>query len=128
MVFRRSIIETLQDNFGMLENYTVISEIIAKLISIIVVFIIFLFIYKFMSGHKLTFKSQIIGSLFATISLNIISFFASYINVFSYSITYGSLTVLFTIMIWIYFVFYIIFLGAEINKFLSLKKKQKLND
>lgn len=127
MVFGRSIIETLQDNFGMLKNYTAISEILTRLIFIFIAFVLFLIVYKFIPGHKITLKSQVWGALFASISLNIISLLASYINVFNYSITYGSLTTLFTIMIWIYFVFYVIFLGAEINKFLGLKKKETQN-
>ncbi len=126
MVFGRSIIETLQNRFGMMENYNVISEIIARLALIFVVFVLFLLLYKFIPGHKIKIKSQIWGALFASVSINIISFLASFINVFSYSVTYGSLTALFTIMIWVYFVFYIIFLGAEINKFLSIRKKEKI--
>ena len=33
-----------------------------------------------------------------------------------FSITYGSLTTLMLIMMWIYACFYIVFLGAELNK------------
>ena len=126
MVFGRSIIGTLQERFGVLQSYNAISEIITGLALIFIVFILFLILYKFLPGHKIKIKSQVWGALFASISLNIISFLASFINVFSYSVTYGSLTVLFTIMIWVYFVFYIIFLGAEINKFLSIRKKERI--
>lgn len=126
MVFGRSIIGTLQERFGVLQSYNAISEIITRLALIFIVFILFLILYKFLPGHKIKIKSQVWGALFASISLNIISFLASFINVFSYSVTYGSLTVLFTIMIWVYFVFYIIFLGAEINKFLSIRKKERI--
>ena len=126
MVFGRSIIGTLQERFGVLQSYNAISEIITRFALIFIVFILFLILYKFLPGHKIKIKSQVWGALFASISLNIISFLASFINVFSYSVTYGSLTVIFTIMIWVYFVFYIIFLGAEINKFLSIRKKEKI--
>ena len=126
MVFGRSIIDTLQESFGLLENYNIITEIITRLTFILVAFIIFLILYRFIPGHKIKIKSLVWGALFASIALNLISFLASFVNVFNYSITYGSLTVIFTIMIWIYFVFYIIFLGAEINKFLSIKKKEKI--
>ena len=126
MVFGRSIIGTLQERFGVLQSYNAISEIITRLALIFIVFILFLILYKFLPGHKIKIKSQVWGALFASISLNIISFLASFINVFSYSVTYGSLTVIFTIMIWVYFVFYIIFLGAEINKFLSIRKKERI--
>lgn len=116
----------MQNNFGILENFTVISEIITRLVSIFIVFVLLLILYKFIPGHKIKLKNQIWGALFASVALNIISLLASFISVFSYSVTYGSLTALFTIMIWIYFVFYIIFLGAEINKFIALKRREKI--
>ena len=116
----------MQERFGVLQSYNAISEIITRLALIFIVFILFLILYKFLPGHKIKIKSQVWGALFASISLNIISFLVSFINVFSYSVTYGSLTVIFTIMIWVYFVFYIIFLGAEINKFLSIRKKERI--
>lgn len=122
MVFGRSIIGTLQENFNLLKDFTVVSEIITRLIFIFITFVLFLILYKFLPGYKLTFRSQIWGAFFASIALNIISFLASFISVFRYTITYGSLTILFTTMIWVYFAFYIIFLGAEINKYISIKK------
>ena len=35
------------------------------------------------------------------------------------SYTYGSLTTLIVVMIWLYFCMYIMFIGAQINKFLE---------
>lgn len=123
LVFGTSIIATIQDKFGLLKNYTIISKALTQAVYIFIVFIIFLFLYKFMSGHKLTFKSQIPGAFFSAISLIIISFvFSNYLNIFKgFSITYGSLTALMLIMMWTYACFYVIFLGAEINKWCNLK-------
>lgn len=119
MVFGKTIISTLKDKLGILANYTIISEIIAQIVFILIAFIIFLCIYKFMSRHKLNFKKQIKGAAFASIALNIVSFvFSRYLDIFrGFSTTYGSLTTLMLIMMWTYTCFYIIFLGAEINKF-----------
>ena len=124
LVFGTSIIATIQDKFGLLKNYTIISKALTEAVYIFIVFIIFLFLYKFMSGHKLTFKSQIPGAFFSAISLIIISFvFSNYLNIFKgFSITYGSLTALMLIMMWTYACFYVIFLGAEINKWCNLKE------
>ena len=74
-----------------------------------------------MPKHRVSFKSQIYGAAFGAISLNIVSFiFSKYLDIFKgFSITYGSLTTLMLIMMWTYACFYIIFLGAEINKFIS---------
>lgn len=123
LVFGSSIISTMQDHFGLLKNYTAFSEIIVHVIYILAIFVVFLCIYKFIPGHKITFKSQIRGALFGSIALNIVSFiFSKYLDIFKgFSITYGSLTTLMLVMMWTYACFYIIFLGAEINKFYSMR-------
>lgn len=124
LVFGSSIISTIQENFGLLKGYTLFSKIITYVIALLVIFVVFLCIYKFIPGHKITFKSQIRGAAFGSIALNVVSFvFARYLDIFKgFSITYGSLTTLMLIMMWTYTCFYIIFLGAEINKFYNMKK------
>ena len=118
LVFGKTIILTAKEHFGLFENYTFISAIIYRSIFILIAFIIFLFMYKYMSRHKLTLKSQVKGAIFSSLLLNIVSFvFSRYLNIFkSFSSTYGSLTTLMLIMMWTYTCFYVIFLGAEINK------------
>ena len=123
LVFGKPIISTIQEKFGIFENYTIISQIITQIIFILVAFVVFLCLYKFLPGHKITFKSQVPGAIFSSIALIIISFiFSRYLDIFKgFSITYGSLTALMLIMMWTYTCFYVIFLGAEINKFYNMK-------
>lgn len=123
LVFGNTIISTIQDQFGLLKNYTIISEIILHIIFLLTIFIVFLCIYKFIPGYKITFKSQIRGAAFGSVALNIISFvFSKYLDIFKgFSTTYGSLTALMLVMMWTYACFYIIFIGAEINKFYNIK-------
>lgn len=123
LVFGMPIISTVQEKFGLLKNYTIISQFIAEIVFLFIVFIVFLCLYKFIPGHKITFKSQVPGAIFASIALIIISFvFSKYLDIFKgFSITYGSLTALMLIMMWTYTCFYAIFLGAEINKFFGTK-------
>lgn len=118
LVFGRTIVATSKEHFGWFENYTIISSVVYRILFFIAVFIIFLFIYKFMSRHKLKLKSQVKGAMFSSLLLNIVSFiFSRYLSIFrGFSSTYGSLTALMLIMMWIYTCFYIVFLGAEINK------------
>lgn len=124
LVFGSSIISTIQENFGLLKGYTLFSKIITYIIALLVIFVVFLCIYKFVPGHKITFKSQIRGAALGSIVLNIVSFiFSRYLDIFKgFSITYGSLTTLMLIMMWTYTCFYIIFLGAEINKSYNMRK------
>lgn len=98
--------------------YSILSTIWAKLIFTVATFIVFLLVYRFMPKHKVTIRSQIYGAIFSAISLNVVSFiFSKYLYIFKdFSITYGSLTTLMLIMMWTYLCFYIIFIGAELNK------------
>ena len=118
LVFGNSLISIIKKYFGGFENYTVLTGIIAEIAFILLTFIIFLFLYKFMPKNKMTFKSQIPGAIFGAVSLNVISFvFAKYLDIFKgFSITYGSLTTLMLVMMWTYTCFYTLFLGAEINQ------------
>lgn len=122
MVFGKTIILSIKENFGILNNYSINQEIITHLIFLIGAFIIFFIMYRFLSKNKSKFKGQIIGAIFASTTLNLVSYiFSRYLEIFKgFSITYGSLTSLILITTWIYACFYAIFLGAEINKLFYL--------
>ena len=123
MVFRNTIISTIRENSEFFKNYNFNSEIGTRIAFIVVAFIMFLVIYRFMSGHKIKIRYQIIGALFASITINVISFvFSRYLEIFKgFSTTYGSLTTLMLIMMWTYSCFYVLLLGAEINKVYNTK-------
>ena len=120
LVFGNSLKSIMQQHFGALENFSAFSQIATELGFIFVTFVIFVFLYRFMPKHKVTFKSQIPGAIFGALALNIISFvFSKYLDIFKgFSITYGSLTTLMLVMMWTYSCFYSLFLGAELNKFI----------
>lgn len=127
LVFGASLKSILQQQIGKFENFGILSEIITEIGFIFGTFVVFLFLYRFMPNHKVTFKSQVPGAIFGAISLNIISFiFSRYLDIFKgFSIMYGSLTTLMLIMMWTYFCFYFIFWGAELNKIIAKTKKKK---
>ena len=118
LVFGNSLKSIMQQYFGALENFSAFSQVLTEIGFIFATFIIFLFLYRFMPKHKVTFKSQIPGAIFGALALNVISFvFSRYLDIFKgFSITYGSLTTLMLIMMWTYSCFYSLFLGAELNK------------
>ena len=91
------------------------------LFTITLLFFTFLLLYRFIPRHKVSFKSQILGAVFSSIAWIISSFvFSVYIDIFKgFSNTYGSLSSIIAVMMWIYVCMYIILLGAEINKYLS---------
>lgn len=123
LVFGSSLLSIIQNYFGGLKKFTYIYGILTQIGFIFATFIVFIFLYKFMPKHKVSLKSQVIGAIFGAISLNLISFlFSRYLDIFrGFSVTYGSLTTLMLIMMWTYACFYIILLGAEINKIISFK-------
>lgn len=121
LVFGATIVSTVQDKLGLLKGYTFVSQLLTQTGFTVVAFILFLCLYKFMPGHKITFKSQVPGAIFSSVALIVISFiFSKYLDIFKgFSITYGSLTALMLLMMWTYACFYAIFLGAEINKIIA---------
>ena len=118
LVFGNSLKSIMQQHFGALENFNAFSQFVTEIGFIFATFVVFLFLYRFMLNHKVTFKSQVPGAIFGAIALNVISFvFSKYLDIFKgFSITYGSLTTLMLIMMWTYSCFYSLFLGAELNK------------
>ena len=82
-----------------------------------IIFTYFMIIYKFGPQCKLKLRNQILGAIFATIFWYFLSYGLSiYLSYFSgFSIMYGSLTTIFLFMIWIYYLIYVILIGAEIN-------------
>lgn len=92
----------------------------------LLLFGIFILMYKFVPKHKVKFRTQIPGAVFAAIGWYILSFaFSVYLEVFkNFSVIYGSLTSIMLLMIWVYWCMYVILLGAEIN---TLIKKKKSN-
>ena len=76
-------------------------------------------LYTFVPNRDLSWREQIPGALFSTvcwigISLGF-SIYFRFFNKFSY--TYGSLTAVVLLMLWLYFCICALFLGAEINYF-----------
>ena len=117
-VFGKCIITTLGKYFEQIEEFIMLNENFYEIFFLFLGFILFLIMYKFFQEHKVKLKSQIKGALIASVLINVVSFvFSEYLNIFKgFSYTYGSLTALILIMMWTYAFFYVIFLGAEINK------------
>lgn len=112
--------------FNKIEFLSVAISYILKIrgfLLIIPMFIVFLFIYKFIPKHKLPMLSQVSGALFSSLAWYVVSwFFSIYINLFEgFSNTYGSLTSIILIMMWVYVCMFIILIGAEINYFMYYK-------
>ena len=85
----------------------------------------FLLLYMHIPRRKSKISSQLIGAFFTAFSWTLYSFFFSiYVTSFSdYAGLYGGLGTVLLFFLWLYMLMYFIFLGAEINYFLSHKRR-----
>jgi membrane protein len=90
-------------------------------ISPIVLFAIFTGLYYFAPNVKLKLRAVMPGAITAAIGWIVVSLgFSFYVNNFSnYSATYGGLTGIIILMLWMYFSGAIIIIGGEINALMS---------
>lgn len=121
LVYGTNIIKFLKYNFKIMEKNILLNGIFIRIGIIIFTFLVFIFIYSHISKYKNNIKLHAFGAIFGSVAINIISFiFSQYLDFFKgFSLIYGSLTTLILIMMWIYSCFFVIFLGAEINRNLT---------
>ena len=81
---------------------------------------IFAAMYTYIPNCKLKFSHQIPGAVFSATSWNLFSWgFSIYVQHFNAFDMYGSLTTIVILMLWLYFCFYLVLIGAHINRFLE---------
>lgn len=117
VTFGGTIVDFLQNKYMGLSKPINIILNLRGLWQILILFLVFWLMYRFVPNHKVKFKTQIPGAAFAAASWYILSFaFSVYLDVFkNFSIIYGSLTSIMLLMIWVYWCMYTLLLGAEIN-------------
>lgn len=109
-----------------------LGKIIARIISartlivFVVLFFIFLILYKVMPNRKASFKSQVPGALITAIAWSLFSYFFSlYFSFFpGFSNMYGSLTAVIMVMMWMYICMTMLLYGAEINAYFEKQFRQ----
>lgn len=96
---------------------------VRTIIGLITLVIFFVLIYLFIPNRKAKVMEEIPGALISAAGWMGFSYaFSYYIDNFSnFSATYGSLTVIVLFMLWMYFLMYILFIGAQFNRLLEDK-------
>jgi len=124
MVFGNSIAEILVNRFPHISSFTGVILSVRTVVAVCVLLVFFLFVYVVAPSGKNKIKHQFPGALFSSVLWILFSYlFSYYIDNFSnYSYIYGSLTAILLLMLWLYFCMYIMFIGAEINMYLSSKR------
>lgn len=116
-VFGKQIGIHIFSYFGISEAFWDIWNTIRWVLSTLVLFLMFLILYRVFPSVKLKRRMVLPGALFATVGWNVGSFgFSFYVNNFgNYSNTYGSLGGIIILMLWFYMLAFVIILGGEIN-------------
>lgn len=126
--FLNYIFNTLGINTEKFESIVMLYDL-RLLIMIPVTFLFVLISFWGLPHVKLTFRSQLPGAFFVSVLWLIFSkCFNIYISMFNAFSMYGSLAFVIVALLWLYFCMYIFFIGAQINYYLSIKRKEaKIN-
>ncbi|MCR5214584.1 MAG: YihY/virulence factor BrkB family protein [Eubacterium sp.] len=92
----------------------------------ILLFIMFELMYTIVPTKKLKFRNQVPGALFAAFAwVTVTKLFSIYVDAYaSHSYMYGSLTTVVLLLFWMYFVIYLVFIGAQVNEYLHTCRKR----
>ncbi|MGB9911973.1 MAG: YihY/virulence factor BrkB family protein [Candidatus Kapaibacteriota bacterium] len=101
----------------------IISQFTVQTIWIALYFAFFLFIYKFIPSAKVNFKIILISTAICTLLSELARFgFTFYLKNFAnYSKFYGTYGLLVSILIWVYYLFFIILFSAELTQYIFPK-------
>ena len=125
ITFGSTIVEFLQEKYMGINWAINIILNLRVLWQFLLLFLVFWLMYIFVPNHKVKYRTQIPGAIFASIGWYVLSWgFSIYLDVFkNFSIIYGSLTSIMLLMIWVYWCMYILLFGAEINTLITKIKK-----
>ncbi|MFG6120784.1 YihY/virulence factor BrkB family protein [Thalassobacillus sp. B23F22_16] len=123
-VFGRVIFDFIQRVLFIPDQLMIILEIARWVVSILVMSLILMLLYRFAPNRYIPFKEIIPGAIITSVLWMLISLgFSFYVSNFgSYSATYGSLGGLIILMIWFFLTGLILVVGAEINVVYHRKK------
>lgn len=119
LVFGNQIQMGIAGRFPVFAKVTSVLVGMRTLITLVLLCLVFLMIYKFVPNRRATLKSQIPGAMVSSVAWSLFSLaFSIYIDLTPGTVNmYGSLTTLVLIMLWLYFCMWILLIGAEINSY-----------
>ena len=119
LVFGNSIQKLLTRYIPALARVTAYIIGMRTAVSLVVLALIFLMVYKFLPNRKTSFRSQVPGAVISAVAWSLFSLgFSVYLDYYDgvYNM-YGRLTTIILILLWLYFCMYIVLIGAEINAY-----------
>jgi len=118
MVFGNSLIGLIE---GFIPQTTYLFDVLLHFRTLCVWAVLTLVIalmYAYVPGARLGFKMQLPGAIFAAVGWSVMNWgFSVYVDKFNGFNTYGNLTTIIILMLWLYAEMYIILAGAYINRY-----------
>lgn len=120
-MFGTQIAEFFMSKFPNIQDVTMLILGVRTSATFVLLFLMFWLLYTLVPTRRTRFREQVPGALFgAGMWILITKIYSLYIdNYASRSYMYGSLTTVILLMFWLYFVIYMMFLGAQINEYRS---------
>lgn len=119
MVYGNLAMEVLIDDYPRLALLFGIFVRFRSLITILIMTIVFMILYAELPNTRMKIRLQFIGALFTALGWTLFSFvFSLYVENFNGFTMYGSFTTIIILMFWLYTCMYIVFIGANLNKYL----------
>lgn len=117
-VFGSAIGAVLEEKFGGISVFSPLFSNLRLLIVLSVLVLFFTALFTWIPNGKQEWKTQVVGASFVSIAWSVFSYvFSIYVNRFTGNSVYGNMTTVVILMLWFYFAFYLLFLGALISKF-----------
>ncbi len=96
-----------------------------ELISGVILIVVFTTIYTFVPNKKLKFLEQIPGAIFASVAWMLFSWgFSVYVEHSEGITAYGTLSIIISLLLWLYVGIYIVMIGAYINRYYKRRRKR----
>ena len=118
MVFGNSIIGLIE---GIIPQTSYLFDLLLHFRSLFVwavLTVVIALMYAYVPGTRQGFKMQLPGAVFAAVAWSVMTWaFSIYIDVFNGFTTYGNLTTIIILMLWLYAAMYIIMAGAYMNPY-----------
>lgn len=128
LVFGNSLYIWIEENLPYFNNVALLIISIRTIVSLIILVGFFLLLYIVIPDRKSRLIAELPGALLSAGGWMGFSYLYSFYidNMNNFSQTYGSLTAIVFLMLWLYFCMQIMFLGAELNDHLSKSSFPKL--
>lgn len=121
LVFGYNIENFLMQKLPVLQNYQDEMVVLPTGIALVILVILFSVLFAYLPNRRLPFLKQVPGAVFSSVTWAVFSYaFSIYLDyAVNMSVIYGSLTTLVVVMLWLYCCMYLLFIGAEINHYLT---------